>query len=259
MGRTFCSSDWHGAGELANKILGFLKPDDTLYFIGDAVDRGADGFEIFQKLISDPRVKFIRGNHEQMMADSIIYAWEDVHNLNCDCSDKYEDWYYNGGEATAKDLLNLTKDEIYDIQSKIYHMPTELIYNSPKGHTIIMEHAGYTPFDLPHRTHDPLWDRNHFHDIWRGGESQVYLVHGHTPVQYLKFRYGYYGDSPLTQEEWKYKREWVKNLPCTFKPTIIRYCEGHKFDIDMCTAASDRIALLDLDTFEEIYFDKENI
>ena len=41
------------------------------------------------------------------------------------------------------------------------------------------------------------------------------------------------------------------------KPEIIRYCSGHKFDVDMCTIASDRISLLDLDTFEVIYFDTD--
>ena len=41
------------------------------------------------------------------------------------------------------------------------------------------------------------------------------------------------------------------------KPEVIRYCDGHKFDIDMCTIASERIALIDLDTFEIKYFDKK--
>jgi hypothetical protein len=40
-----------------------------------------------------------------------------------------------------------------------------------------------------------------------------------------------------------------------WKPEVIRYCDGHKFCIDMCTVASDRVALLDLDTFEVKYFD----
>ena len=54
------------------------------------------------------------------------------------------------------------------------------------------------------------------------------------------------------------KRQWFENGIVDWKPTIVRYCDGHKFDIDMGTIASDRIALLDLDTFEEYYFDKEN-
>lgn len=36
---------------------------------------------------------------------------------------------------------------------KIHQMPFENIYHSPKGHDIILEHTGYTPLDVPHRTH----------------------------------------------------------------------------------------------------------
>ena len=82
----------------------------------------------------------------------------------------------------------------------------------------------------------------------------MYLVHGHTPVQYLKFDYGYNGQEPLSKEDLKFKRTW--DLNAIYKPEVIRYCDGHKFDIDMCTIVSGRIALLDLDTFEVIYFDE---
>ena len=62
----------------------------------------------------------------------------------------------------------------------------------------------------------------------------------------------------FTKEEFADKNAWMCGdfLSCN-KPNIIRYCDGHKFDIDMCTVVSGRIALLDLDTFEEIYIDGE--
>ena len=37
-------------------------------------------------------------------------------------------------------------------------------------------------------------------------------------------------------------------------PDVLFYCNGHKIDIDLCTIVSNRIALLDLDTFEVKYF-----
>ena len=252
MGRIFASGDWHGNGELAKQVLKFLKEDDILYFIGDCCDRGPDGVEIFQLLINDPRIFFLKGNHEDMMAKAILALYEDwAYDSNITSH-----WYNNGGIKTANSFRDMTKEEVFAIREAILQMPTEAIYKSPAGHTVIMEHAGYTPFDIPHRSHDPLWDRKHFHDNWAGGDN-FYLVHGHTPVQYLKFEYGYNGDHRLTIEEMKERKAWMKNGECITKPTIIRYCNGHKFDIDMCTIVSNRIALLDLDTFEEIYFDGE--
>ena len=40
---TYACSDLHGNWELWAEIKKFLKPDDTLYYLGDATDRGPDG------------------------------------------------------------------------------------------------------------------------------------------------------------------------------------------------------------------------
>lgn len=266
--RVFASADWHGCGELADKVFKFLKPDDILYFLGDSIDRGPDGVKIFQKLISDPRVHYIKGNHDEMMRELLPYLYAEKTDINAYHGNKYGLWFGNGGHVTAQDLMsNYTPEEICLFKKALDEMPTKLTYKSPAGHTVIMEHAGYTPFDIPHRSHDPLWDREHFYDRWASGcgasetARDTYLIHGHTPVQYLKFMYGYNGEQPLTKEEMIAKRQFMQDIIMDgeeiIKPTIIRYCNGHKFDIDMCTVASNRIALLDLDTFEEIYFDKE--
>lgn len=254
MGRVFASSDWHGTGYLADKVFKFLKPDDILYFLGDSTDRNPDGIKIFQALMDRPNTFYIKGNHDEMMARCIPALYEDNMYSYSDLSL----WYSNGGSKTAAALEHLSKEDAYKIKKKIDKMPTELRYTSPAGHTVIMEHAGYTPYDIPHRSHDPLWDREHFYDKWVGPEN-LYLVHGHTPVQYLRLMYGYDEMEPLTENEIKHKRDWYwDGNEKVVIPEIIRYCSRHKFDIDMCTIVSNRIALLNLDTFEEIYFDKEN-
>jgi len=264
--RVYASSDWHGCWDVAKKVLDYLQPGDTLYYLGDATDRGESGVKTFQALMTRPNTFYIKGNHDAMMADAIPYIWEEIEDLSVYNGNErsVQLWLQNGGSKTAKDFYYMTKEEVYAIKDAIDKMPTELRYTSPIGHTVIMEHAGYTPFDIPHRSHDPLWDREHFYDKWISGSGasemvrNTYLIHGHTPVQYLKYTYGYEGQGQLTKEEMKSKSTWYldgsKPIPA---PTIIRYCDGHKFDIDLCTIVSDRIALLDLDTFEEIYFDKE--
>jgi serine/threonine protein phosphatase 1 len=257
MGKVYASFDWHGCGKVAQQVLDFLNPDDTLYYGGDVIDRGPDGLMLFDKLIERPNTIFIKGNHEAMMANSIPAISKDIKNHQCFYDIwNYNLWFRNGGYETAKPFLKMTAQEILKYKNIIDKMPTEVRYESPKGHTVILEHSGYTPFDIPHRSHDPLWDREHFYDKWREGHDDTYLVHGHTPVQYLRLMYGYDGMEPLTAHERKHKLTWhlEKNL---IIPEVIRYCSGHKFDIDMCTIVSRRIALLDLDTFETIYFDEE--
>lgn len=271
--RVYASSDWHGCWDVAKKVLDYLQPEDILYYLGDSTDRGPDGVKIFQALISRPNTFYIKGNHDQMMAEAIPFVWGEIEDINYYGGHRYGLWYQNGGDKTGKDFWNMTKEEVYAIKDAVDKMPTELRYTSPAGHTVIMEHAGYTPFNIPHRSHDPLWDRYHFYDKWgafTGGKwekgsavDKTYLIHGHTPVQYLEFMYGYDGKSEeMTTEKFIAKRQFMQEIVMDgeeiIKPKIIRYCSGHKFDIDMCTIVSGRIALLDLDTFEEIYFDKED-
>lgn len=271
MGKVYASSDWHGTGNLADKVFEFLKPDDTLYFLGDCCDRNPDGIKILNMIMNDSRVKMIKGNHDEMLREALPYIRAEIMDINEYHGDKYGLWYMNGGRVTGEDLmLHYTPEQMTEFIKFLNNLPTELRYHSPLGHTVIMEHAGYTPFSIPHRSHDPLWDREHFYDEWDNGwgyekdseVDKIYLVHGHTPIQYLKYMYGYNGEQPLTKEDFIAKRQFLQDLVMDgeeiIKPTIIRYCDGHKFCIDMCTVVSDRIALLDLDTFEEIYFDEED-
>ena len=264
-GRVFCSFDWHGCGKVANQVLDWLSPEDTLYFGGDAIDRGPDGIEILNRLAARPNTILMRGNHEEMMARAIPYIIEDIKEYECFYDwTGYLHWFQNGGKETAKAFLSMTEKQILKYKELIENMPTEIRYKSPNGHTVVLEHAGYTPVNIQHRSHDPLWDREHFYDRWNNGweiepgsnAEKIYLVHGHTPVQYMRLMFGYDGMEPLTANEMKHKTDWYEHKD-TIKPEVIRYCSGHKFNLDLCTIVSHRIALLDLDTFETIYFDEE--
>ena len=260
MRRVFASSDWHGNGELAKKVLEWLKPEDVLYFLGDAMDRGPDGIKIFDELINRPNTYYICGNHEDMMASGITYLTT-MNNISyCESYKRFIHWMQNGGGMTTPSLEKIPVEAMLEYRNRIRQMPEELIYQSPAGHTVIMEHAGYTPFNYNPKKHDPLWDRSHFNDAWNGSED-LFLVHGHTPVHFLKYEYGYKSMPKTTKEEMKLKQQWSKSVITNenfdWQPSIIRYCDGHKFNIDMGTAFSNRIALLDLDTFEEFYFDKD--
>ena len=255
MNKVYATSDWHGADiELIYQVFNFLDPNDKLYFLGDAIDRGEYGYENLKRLLLDPRVIFIKGNHEELMQLALPSLVEIDDACQVGFSQNVNLWFYNGGIETWKMLQKENIENIKKIYKAIKRLPSAAEYTSPLGHNVILEHAGYTPNIILNHHHDPCWDREHFNDNWDEYHfPKTYLVHGHTPVQYLKFEYGYKDAPVLTKEEMKRKEKWWE----TFTPTIIRYCNNHKFDIDMCTIASKRIALLDLDSFEVKYFDKE--
>ena len=269
-GRVFASADWHGCGKVAKKVLNYLKPEDKLYFLGDAIDRGPNSLELFDLLYERPNTVFLRGNHEDMMYNALITEIKNFDEYPFPGYIDYQSleaiqWFSNGGinTITDKEGKRIDFNKLKSYLPKIRNLSCIAeIYDSPEGHSVILEHAGYTPCIPSHRRHDPLWDRDHFNDPWNVFLEEddfienTYMVHGHTPVQYLKYEYGYRNQPKLTSKDFENKRCWFENGICD-KPEIIRYCEGHKFDIDLCTISSKRIALLDLDTFETIYFDED--
>lgn len=261
MGKIYASADWHGNWAASKQALDFLAKDDKLIYLGDCTDRGKYGIKLLKTLMNDPRVTYIKGNHDEFLEYAIEKEFWDNNSKYIPCISEHKimnfDTSYwltlNGGYNTFKDFLKETKEEKEKILKYIQEMllTTTLVTQQGK---IILEHAGYTPGVTSVQRHDPLWDRTHFNHEWVVSPD-TYIVHGHTPVQYLKYDIGYNGESPLTEEEMLYKKHFFADEPTDYKPTILRYCNGHKFDLDMCTVYSDRVALLDLDTFEEYYFD----
>jgi len=259
MGRVLATSDWHGC-DFYQDILNTLAPDDTIYFLGDAIDRGDANIDTFNALYNDKRVTFIKGNHEDMLV-----AFLTIEGL---IQKEKETILWNGTDKTLKEIAAIPAEKRPDFVKIITQMPEQLIYNSPRGHYVILEHAGFSPFAMPLYTHDPVWDRMHFRTKWDEGfnyrnkaltPNNTYVVHGHTPVQVLRFEYGYIDKEPLLLSEMEAKSNWYAESEHPYKPHIINYCNNHKFDIDMGTAFSKRVAFLDLDTFEEFYFDKETM
>ena len=66
-------SDIHGRLDRFEKMLRMidLQDSDTLYILGDVIDRGKDGIRILQKITEMPNVKMLLGNHEYMMMKAL--------------------------------------------------------------------------------------------------------------------------------------------------------------------------------------------
>lgn len=65
-------SDIHGEYDRYMAMLDLIQfsEQDTLYILGDVIDRKPGGIEILQDIMRRPNVHMIIGNHEQMMLDS---------------------------------------------------------------------------------------------------------------------------------------------------------------------------------------------
>ena len=70
---TYVLSDIHGNMANFKSILQQidLQPEDTLYVLGDVVDRYPDGIRIIRMIMSMPNAKMLLGNHEYMMLKAL--------------------------------------------------------------------------------------------------------------------------------------------------------------------------------------------
>ena len=64
----YCIADIHGEYNRFFAMLGQIgfSDTDTLYVLGDVIDRGKHGVETLMDIIVRPNVQMILGNHEQM-------------------------------------------------------------------------------------------------------------------------------------------------------------------------------------------------
>lgn len=232
---TYCCSDLHGNYEVFKKIQEMLKPDDTMYFLGDAADRGPDGWRMIKEILKDSRWIYIKGNHEDMLADAIREGGEDGV-----LGHAYYLLAQNGGGVTYNDWVC---DGCYTAWArKLDRLPLYEKYVNTAGQTVLLSHAGYTPhYPIEEADQDTLiWNREHFWGKWPEDMENTYIVHGHTSVIHLAQNLNI-----------NVEKEFENGVQ------ILKYCDGHKIDIDLLTAYTYRVALLNLDTLTPIYIEGE--
>ena len=110
----YVMSDLHGCYEKYIKMLekiSFSK-EDTLYILGDVVDRGPDGIKILLDIGKRENVFLLRGNHDYQ-AEILLANLYRIEDGSCteELLKVYELWLSDGGQSTLKEYLLLSEDE----------------------------------------------------------------------------------------------------------------------------------------------------
>ena len=229
----YAVSDIHGCYDKYKELLKKIDfgPNDTLYVLGDVIDRGPDGFKIMLDMAQRPNVVNLMGNHEAMALDAlhrILNAAEENGEivLSGDDADTVDLWFYNGGELSLADFLWLNDEQKQIVWEYMSNMP---LYKELEagGQQFVLVHGGLANFSSSHKLddytpHEILWCRPEKDTAYF---SDKYVVFGHTPVQLLN-----------------------TNAPAKI------YRKDNLIDIDCgCVFHSGRLGCLCLDTMEETY------
>ena len=194
----YVMSDIHGNMPNFKSILKQinLQPEDTLYILGDVIDRYPDGIRILRMIMAMPNVKMLLGNHEHMMLEALTLPhprpdspWE-----RNKPSRKLRIWYNNGGNVTHEYLKHIRKTIRQEVFDYLHSLPVNIdVEVNDKKYRLV--HASPIENYILHRRHYDtieefaVWERwNECHPVPEG----CILVFGHTPTIF------FHDDNPLT-------------------------------------------------------------
>ena len=121
---TYVISDIHGQYdmfiELLDKIK--LKDTDTLYILGDVLDRGPHPIKTLRKLMEMPNAICLVGNHELMALECLDFLMKEITDMSIEeldeeMLDNLVTWQYNGSKSTIDEFSQLdseSKREVID-------------------------------------------------------------------------------------------------------------------------------------------------
>lgn len=160
---TYAVSDLHGHMDVFVKGLeriGFTDAD-TLYVIGDAIDRGPDGIRILEYIKDHKNMDLLIGNHEFMMLRSVDPDGKD----KCNGEDSDLWLYGNGGTKTFAQYAALTKKKR---QSLLLWLRRRYVIMTLEvgGRTYCLTHSYYDP-DGENKMYFELDDDTVWSIVWR--------------------------------------------------------------------------------------------
>ncbi len=184
----YVMSDIHGCYNEFLKALEQIhfKDEDTLYILGDCVDRGYAPMKLLLDIMKRPNVIPLIGNHD-LEAIIIIKNLLTMNSQEQDMDEGFAEtlrvWLSDGGQATLNDFLKLPPADqlavLNFISSFILSMEIEV-----GDKTYLLLHGGLEPFDPEKKVQD--------YSVWQIVSSRPdyntkyyddkYTITGHTPT-----------------------------------------------------------------------------
>lgn len=187
----YVCSDVHGQGKLFHKMLetiGFSK-DDTLYVLGDLIDRGPDSVDLLKFVIEHrDNIHCLMGNHELMM---VIHY--DRNAYGCRYFDDYWMNPSNSGYETMQEIDALSDSEKKDIIDFVKNLAVQKEIQMDDK-IFLLSHSSFLPdekdVDAVDMDYDRLFDVV-WNSPWRFWEHESLSTYafdgrwhiiGHVPV-----------------------------------------------------------------------------
>ena len=144
----YAISDLHAHSKTFKEYKKILKPEDKVFYLGDAVDKGDGTLNVFFAIIRDKRFEFIMGNHEYMLYKWLLFSSklseiEDMDEAEYEeYSENYPEYEWlrlerksgrahlvyenNDGARTIDDYLKRSKEDFDEMFDTLSTLPLEM-------------------------------------------------------------------------------------------------------------------------------------
>lgn len=238
-------SDIHGQFDKYQQMLRkiSLSDNDTLYVLGDVLDRGSAGLKILKDMMLRPNVVPLLGNHEYMA--SICLSWlmkevtdETIGNMDTEKLCGLSEWMSVGGDQTITEFRKL---DLYDREDIVDYLSEFSLYEVviANGKEFVLVHAGLDNFTQDRDLYDYDLSELIFHkpDYEKIYFPDKYLVTGHIPTRTV-----FAAEQGKNLNELK-TEEFVDKI----------FEKNHHIAIDCGCGYGGKLGCICLETMEKIY------
>lgn len=225
-------SDIHGYYDKYIDVLNNinLQDNDTLYVLGDVVDKGKYGCKILLDMMKHHNIIPLLGNHDNMaktFLSKLIDKNTDFNEMDTSFKRDMMEWIRYEGKNTFNEFKKLSHDDRLNV---LRYLETFKLYEeiNVNNKDYILVHAGLDNFKITKRLQDYTIDEM----IWAETDyDKMYfkdkiLITGHTPVSAILFD---------------------KNADKIYK-------KNNHIAIDCGCGYGKKLGVLCLNTMEEMYF-----
>ncbi len=191
----YVMSDIHGMYEKYEKMLKQIdfSEKDTLYVLGDIVDRGSGSMKVLQDMMRRANVHGLIGNHELMCVSCMDWLSQEItEDAIAKLSEaklrQLEIWLHNGAAVTIREFQALSRSEQKAIMRYLLDLAAyEELHIGGKSFLLVHGGLGRFSADKPLSAYDLnelVWTRPDCSVPWTDDPDR-YMVVGHTPTQLI--------------------------------------------------------------------------